>query len=461
MANEKAALYKEILQHADEYVILERMQENGFWPYHLDVPADPPAEIKERAELEKRIAELRRTGSKVKDPDKALAAERKRRWEESKQRRKANKLKRIAEAKARREAWAKAKATLIAYAGEGVSGGLSDTKSDAEALAKRGLPVLHTGAEVAKAIGIPLAKLRWLTYHRRGATVVHYHRFGIPKKTGGIRSISAPKRSLAHAQQWVLGAVLDKLTPEPEAHGFVSQRSIVTNATPHVGRAVVVNMDLRDFFPTITFRRVKGLFHGLGYSENVATVLALLCTEPPRVAAEVDGKLFHVALGARMLPQGACTSPAITNALCRRLDRRVAGLAKRHGFAYTRYADDLTFSGDKPTAVGRLLRSVRSILVAEGFTEHPDKTRVMRKTSRQEVTGVTVNTRTAVARDEVRTLRAILHNAARHGLASQNREGREDFAAYLRGRVAFVAMVDPQRGEALRAALAKALERGA
>ena len=90
---------------------------------------------------------------------------------------------------------------------------------------------------------------------------------------------------LPFAQRWVLENLLVRLAPEPHAHGFVAQRSIVTNAAPHVGRAVVVNMDLRDFFPSVTFRRVKGLFHRVGYSEQVATVLALLCTEPPRVAA--------------------------------------------------------------------------------------------------------------------------------------------------------------------------------
>src|SRR5439155_13747971 len=104
------------------------------------------------------------------------------------------------------------------------------------------------------------------------------------------------------------------------------------------------------------------------------------------------------ALGDRVLPQGACTSPAITNALCRRLDRRLRGLAARHGFAYTRYADDLTFSGDRPAAVGRLLKSVRTILEAEGLREHPRKTRVMRRGSRQGVTGVVVNARATVSR---------------------------------------------------------------
>lgn len=244
---------------------------------------------------------------------------------------------------------------------------------------------------------------------------------------------------------------------EPQAHGFVPGRSIVSNATPHVGRQIVLNLDLRDFFPSITFRRVKGLFHSFGYSEHVGTVLALLTTEPPRVPAAVDGKLYYVALGERILPQGACTSPALTNALCWRLDRRLTGLAKRHEFQYTRYADDLTFSGDNAAAVGKLLRSVRAILLTEGFTEQPTKTRVMRRSNRQEVTGVTVNTRPKVCREDLRTLRAILHNAAKHGLESQNRDQRPDFAAYLRGKVAYACMVDPERAADWRGRLAKAL----
>jgi retron-type reverse transcriptase len=192
-------------------------------------------------------------------------------------------------------------------------------------------------------------------------------------------------------------------------------------------------------------------------SEQIATVLALLLTEPPRVEAEVDGKVYHVALGQRVLPQGACTSPAVTNLLCRKMDRRLTGLGKRHGFTYTRYADDLTFSGDNGNAVGRLLRSVRSILTAEGFTEHPRKTKVMRRARRQEVTGLTVNDRPKASRQELRELRAVLHNAAVHGLEPQNRAGRPDFAAYLRGRVEFVCMVDPGRAAVWREALGKAL----
>ena len=455
--NDKKALYRRIVVSVPEEVLLDRMTTYGYWPSRVDVPADPPDEALERTKIEKEIAQLQKAHTTAQDPDKALADERKRRWEESKQRRKANKAKREADKKERRDQWEAHRKTTVVHAGAGVSGKLHERLSDLDRLGRQGLPLMHNPEDVATFLGLSLGQLRWLTFHRRGATLVHYHRFDIPKKTGGRRLISAPKPTLAAAQQKILATILKPLSPEPEAHGFVTGHSIVSNASPHVGKQVVINMDLADFFPSITFRRVRGLFAKLGYSGSVATVLALLCTEPPRLATEHDGKLYHVALGERVLPQGACTSPAVTNLICRRLDRRLAGLANKHGFSYTRYADDLTFSGALPRAAGRLLRSVRAIVVDEGLEENAAKTRVMRRNRRQEVTGVAVNDKLSISRRERRELRAILHNAAKNGLAAQNRRDHPDFAAYLRGRVAFLCMVDPARAPALEAALARAL----
>ncbi|QDV38457.1 reverse transcriptase family protein [Tautonia plasticadhaerens] len=456
--DEKARLYREVTRSASESAVLRRMHALGFWPHGEGLPPDPPEEHAERARIEAELADLRRTHARVEDPEAALVEERRRRWEESKARRAEARARRLQEQQVRREEWDRHRSSTMVHAGIGVSAGLQDARSDEEALSRRGLPVLHRAEDLAGQIGIELGALRWLTYHRRSASVVHYHRYEIAKKTGGVRCISAPKPALAFAQRWVFDQILRRLDPEPQAHGFVPGRSIVTNASTHAGRAVVVNLDMKDFFPSVTFRRVKGLFRAIGYSEHLATVLALLCTEPPRVPATLDGKTTHIALGDRVLPQGACTSPSITNALCRRLDRRLDGLARRHGFTYTRYADDLTFSGDRPAVVGRLLRSVRSILAAEGFVEHPSKTRIMRRGGRQEVTGVTVNDRPNVSRRELRTLRAILHNAARLGLESQNREDHPDFASHLRGRVEFACMVDPSRAGTYRDALSRALQ---
>src|SRR5262249_10577985 len=146
--------------------------------------------------------------------------------------------------------------------------------------------VLGTPAELAAALAISIPQLRWLAFHSEVATRVHYTSFTVPKKSGGTRTLSAPHRKLAAAQQWGLANIVGKLPVEPPAHGFIAGRSIVSNARPHAQRAVVVNMDLEGFFPNITFPRVRSVFQRIGYSPAVATILALLCTECPRKQVE-------------------------------------------------------------------------------------------------------------------------------------------------------------------------------
>jgi RNA-directed DNA polymerase len=183
--------------------------------------------------------------------------------------------------------------------------------------------------------------------------------------------------------------------------------------------------------------------------------LALLCTECPRKIVEYDGKKYHVALGPRGLPQGACTSPGLSNQVARRLDRRLWGLATKLGLNYTRYADDITFSGGTEfnARVGYLMARVRHIADEEGFTVNPKKTRVQRRNTAQRVTGLVVNEQPSVGRKEIRRLRAILHRARTQGLDAQNRDGRPHFRAWLQGKIAYVAMVRPDVGARLRAEL--------
>lgn len=459
--DEKKALYEEIVRGTDDELLLERMRELGFWPWGDELPDDPPDEAKEHNELEYEIARLRKKAAIVADPEKALQQERVRRWNESKNRRAKRRIEKQAEAKQRREEWEAYKKDHLVTAGDGVSAGLQQHPKDQGAWRYNVLN-LSTPEEVAKAFGITLARLRFLTFHRRATAMVHYHRYAVSKKTGGLRHISAPKKDLARVQEQILEHILNKVPLHEQAHGFVIGRSVKTNAMPHVGKHVVVNLDLKDFFPTITFRRVKGMFHkSLGYPEPVAVVLALLCTEPPRTPAELDGKVFHVALSERVLPQGACTSPAITNIISRNLDRRLSTMAAKLDFAYTRYADDLTFSSgtisgfDKPSRkpkVGKLLRIVRDIVKDEGFVINEDKTRVMRQGRAQEVTGVSVNSKLGLSRKERRKLRAILHNASKNGLDSQNRGEHPKFAEHLRGKLAWVSMLDADQARALIAA---------
>lgn len=253
-------------------------------------------------------------------------------------------------------------------------------------------------------------------------------------------------------QSWILTEILNKLPTEPCAHGFIRGRNILTNALPHVGQDVVVNMDLENFFPTITFPRVRKMFHQLGYSQSVATVFALLCTECPRRTATYAGESYFVATGPRGLPQGACTSPAISNQIARRLDRRLQGLADKLGITCTRYADDITFSGGEAlqTRIAYVMACVRHIADDLGFSVNEKKNRVLRRNTAQIVTGLVVNDKPTVSRSKLRQIRSMLHRAKTEGLEAQNREGHPNFQAWLDGYISLISMTRPAVAEKFR-----------
>jgi len=360
----------------------------------------------------------------------------------------------------RREAIERRKRTDILFLGRGVSRGLSDRRGDFQRLQQFGLPELANAADVAGAMRIDVPTLRWLAFHSEAATRTHYVSFSVAKRSGGQRWLSSPHQKLRQCQEWILQNILAKTEIHAAAHGFVKGRSTLTNAQPHVGQQVVLNADLCDFFPSITFPRVKGAFRSLGYSPAVATILALLCTESPRRPVTFRGTTYQVATVPRALPQGACTSPAISNLVSRRIDKRLAGIAAKLGWQYTRYADDLTFSttGEQAANIGYLLARLRHIAQEEGFAINEKKTRVARPNAQQSVTGVVVNQRTGAPRKLVRRLRAILHRAKTEGLAAQNREDHPHFEGWLRGNIEYVNMLNPQQGAPLREAF-EALQR--
>lgn len=374
----------------------------------------------------------------------------------------------------RRHAWAEFRRNNLVHVGAGVF--YHDTpdvdRHDIADIDSRrqdnALPKLANANELAAALSMPVPRLRWLVFHRQVDSGTHYHRWHVPKRSGGMRLISAPKPQLKAAQRWIARNITEHLPVHGAAHGFVAGRSTVTNAAVHAGGSVIIKLDLEDFYPTITLARVKGLMRKAGYGEQVATILALLCTESPREQIDIRGKPHHVAIGPRSLPQGAPTSPSITNALCLRLDRRMQGLANKLGFKYSRYADDLTFSwhGEGEAPVGKLLHRVRSIVSSEGFKVHPAKTRVMRSGRRQKVTGLVVNaptkgTETTIAAARVprklrRILRAALHNRSKGKAGPDSLDRLQGFAAYVH-------MTDHAQGRALleqAAALREAADSG-
>ena len=433
---------------------------------HIPAPTEPRTLLIDRAMVAQglltpeQLVEIHDAGAKMAElrPDlagaanvaeHAVAAD-----QEERRRHKAQKIAESAERKRKRaEGVAHRKATDIVFLGRGVSGGLADRRANVERLQQLGLPVLATAADVAKALTLEIPRLRWLAFHSEACVVTHYVRFTIPKKSGGTRELAAPHHDMARCQLWIKLNILDRIPLHDAAHGFVAHRGTMSNAVPHVRRDVVVNADLKDFFPTITFPRVKGIFQELGYSPAASTILALLCTECPRQRVNYAGRELHVATGARALPQGACTSPALSNLAARGLDSRLAGLARKLGWDYTRYADDLTFSttGEPAQKTAWILARLRHIAQEESFTVNEKKTRVQRPNTQQTVTGIVVNKRPNIPRETLRRLRAILHRAKTEGLDAQNREAHPHFAAWLRGMIAYVQMVNPAHGEKLKA----------
>ena len=311
--------------------------------------------------------------------------------------------------------------------------------TDRAQLAAYGLPVWDSELDLAKALGITVGTLRHFSIHRQRERVPHYLAYAIPKRSGGTRIIHAPKQRLKAILRTVQRELVGKLPVSTHAHGFVTGRSVKTGALPHVRKQVVMRLDLADFFGTVTMARVRGYLIALGYGYPVATTLATLCTEAERQPVDVDGILFHVPVGPRTCVQGAPTSPGLCNAIVHKLDRRIAALAARAGFAFTRYADDLTFSGDSVNAAHKLRKQVERVIAEEGFVVNTKKTRIMTRGGRQRVTGVTVNKVLGLSRTERRKIRAMLHknDPAQH--------------AHVQGLLAWVEMLNPEQAAKLRA----------
>jgi hypothetical protein len=319
-------------------------------------------------------------------------------------------------------------------------------------------PAIGDLAELAEFLGLDGDALDWFADRReinryaRDEALRHYRYDWRPH-----RLIEAPKPRLRAIQRRLLDQILAVVPVHDRAHGFVTGRGAHTFAAEHAGKAVVVSMDLRAFFSSISAARIYGLFRGAGFPEPVAHTLTALTTTrtPAHVLRAAPDPALAALLRAPHLPQGAPTSPALANLCAFRLDRRLDGLARGYGMVYGRYADDLAFSGERAPA--RLTARVGQIAAEEGFRVRPDKTHVSRRSGRQRLAGLVVNSRPAAPRDEYDRLRAILHDAATHGLAEANRDGHPDFAAHLAGRVAWVGHRHPSRTAKLRRLLDEAV----
>lgn len=291
-------------------------------------------------------------------------------------------------------------------------------------LLANGQPIA-SAADAARFLGVPLGRLARALYG--AGEDKRYRAFEIPKRTGGMRQISAPVGLVRECQGKLAPVLLEKYKAHPAAHGFLKERSILTNARQHVGQRWVLNIDLEDFFPSVNFGRVRGLFMAPPFQLGpaAASVFAQLCTYK-------NG-----------LPQGAPTSPALSNFVAADLDRRLSRLARENGVRYSRYADDITFSTNHanfPPAIavfaqaeagGRLAvragEALERAITAAGFSINAKKVRLQKRDQRQTVTGLNVNARANVSRRRIRRLRAMLHAWEKFGI---ERAGLEHFTRY-------------------------------
>ena len=258
----------------------------------------------------------------------------------------------------------------------------------------------------------------------------YYKRFEIPKRRGGLRAIAAPGKRLKKLQRWINDNILAKRYVSPFAKAYMKKRSVKDNARFHIGQKKLLCMDLEDFFPSIKNKKIVTVFIKAGYREDIANILASICC--------LDGAL----------PQGAPTSPALSNIIASKMDRRIADYVEPFKIRYTRYADDIAFSGEFNSV--RLVKGITRIANRYGFVVNSEKTKIKLPHQCQEVTGIAVNEKMQVLRKKRRDLRQKVYYIKRLGAASQAQRVGDEILHYLRsllGSISYAVYINPKDKE--------------
>jgi len=466
-----------IAQTGRKEFTLSKMLEYGFWPKNLPTPYEQQANekpedftrrqelladlekmaeqlaslYKDRSDIEKKLGKLRKEYEHTWDIERIKKDISQIIMKESIERRAERKKQRELEKKLATEKRAQFMADNIIFIGKGYSGAMQDKNTDIEKLGLLNLPVVNDDKELANLLGLEYKQLRFLTYHRDVEISDHYYRYEIPKRSGGLRKIAAPKTVLKNAQRRILSEILEKINISDTAHGFISGRSILTGALVHQSQPrLLVNIDLENFFPTITFQRIRGMFKSFGYSGYISSLLAMICTYCERMPIEVKGQMRYVKTSERILPQGSPASPMITNIICRGLDKKINALAEEQAFSYSRYADDMSFGFNKEPdseSLKNILFRIQKVVYSEGLRINKKKTRFLRPNNRQCVTGIVINNeQPGVPRNWVKKMRAALHNASKLAETGQlTQETKNEIA----GMAAWLKAVNAERYEKL------------
>lgn len=297
-----------------------------------------------------------------------------------------------------------------------------------ERLASNNVPVIYNLRHLRKIFQIRRSEQELFFGDRRREL---YTTFTISKKSGGVRIIEAPVERLKDIQRWIKDEIIDAFSPSDYATGFRAGYSIVDNAKRHIGKPLVISIDIKDFFPSITYADVLRVFCYFGYRLNVAHLLTKLCTNSQNV-----------------LPQGSPASPGLSNLVLLKLDKRLSKLAEISGCEYSRYADDITFSGSK--SIKTMLSLIIKIIAEEGFKVNSQKTRFQYSNQRQEVTGLIVNQRLSVSRSLKNELRNAIFFSKKYGVDDHMKHigcDKSFYKEHLYGIAYFIKMVEENEGE--------------
>lgn len=292
-----------------------------------------------------------------------------------------------------------------------------------EKLLANNLPIIFETEHLSLLLGRNEAYLNSVVHGAES----HYREFKLKKRKGGFRKITVPYPALLECQRWIYKNLLSKVKISHYAHGFSKKKSIITNARIHVGQRHLLKIDLKDYFPSIKKSRVIAMFYNLGYSTEVAFYLASICCKND------------------CLPQGAPSSPIISNIISKSLDNRLYELCKKFDIRYTRYADDLTFSGDRIPV--RFIEYIKQIVETESFEINESKTQLHKKSGKRIITGVAVNSDTIKAPKKYkRKLFQKLHYIEKYGLVSHRiklKIRNPNYLEALIGQLNYVLAIEP------------------
>lgn len=333
---------------------------------------------------------------------------------------------------------------------------ISETLSYADGLDSKGLPVIFDQQHLSYLLCMEHRILRQLVKSASS----YYKYFAIKKRRGGLRRIMSPYSELRDVQTWIKENILDKIELPNCVKAFVKGRNIMENAKMHEGRKYILKVDITNFFESIGVRQVYVAFRKMGYDRSVAAWLANLCTakiedykyeqlEDQEEIQKLFNDLYHKS--EPFLVQGAPASPGLANIICNRMDKRMMGLANKHGFTYSRYADDMTFSADKKDRLPKV-SMIRKIVETEGFHLNDEKIELLHEGNRQIVTGLLVDNHVRVPGRYKKDIKRHIHFCLKYG-------GREHFhriapgkafgKEWLAGRIRYIHSVEPETAKKL------------